>query len=377
MPLWLGLAKSFNTVAAELSFDVGREKVIDMTKRVGITGVKKSCSMALGDGGITVIEHVGGVATYANGGKLAKPYGILDITTSKGELLYSRERDEQPAPQVVSRKVAEQMNYMMQKVVLEGTGTRAALEFTNVAGKTGTSTGPKDAWFVGFTGKYVAGVWLGNDDNRAMSGGEKGVTGGVFAAPIWNTFMKIAHTDMNIPTIPGLEPHPALIAEQQRLAEEKKAEIAAGIVSQQDQTSPDGTKRTASILSERTRLALTKLAQSLRKAGGIAEPAPAVQPAALGPGTAPGAPPPQSPSGTGQAPAAVPPPATPQQPPGTKPEAKPDAKSDKRAATEGANSAPGSLELNSAQQRAAAAKPKPADAAALPQKAQEPARRGN
>ena len=383
MPLWMALAKSLNTVAVQLSLKVGREKVIDMTKRVGIAGVKKSCSMALGDGGITVIEHVGGIATYANGGKLAKPYGILDITTSKGELLYSRERDEQPAPQVVSRKVAEQMNFMMQKVVTEGTGTRAALEFTHSAGKTGTSTGPKDAWFVGFTGKYVAGVWLGNDDNRAMSGGERGVTGGQFAAPIWNTFMQIAHTDMNIPTIPGLEPHPALIAEQQRLAEEKKAEIAAGVVSQQDQTLPDGTKRTASILSERTRVALTKLAQALRKAGGIAEPPPTVQPAALAPGTTPASQQqPPAPAGSGQAPSAVPPPAAaPQQQPGTKPEAKPetkpDPKSDKRAANGPLNSAQGSLEPNTALERPPAARPKPADAAAAPQKAQEPARRGN
>ncbi len=393
MPLWLGLAKSFNTVAAELSFDVGREKVIDMTKRVGISGVKKSCSMALGDGGITVIEHVGGVATYANGGKLAKPYGILDITTSKGELLYSRERDEPPAPQVVKPKVAEQMNFMMQKVVLEGTGTRAALDFTHAAGKTGTSTGPKDAWFVGFTGKYVAGVWLGNDDNRAMSGGERGVTGGQFAAPIWNAFMKIAHADMNIPTIPGLEPHPALIAEQQRLADEKKAEIAAGVVSQQDQTSPDGTKRAASILSERTRFALTKLAQSLRKAGGIAEPAPVVQPTALTPGapnTAPGSPPPQPLSGGAQAPTAVPPSAPPQPQPEAKPETKPDTKTEtrpdpksgKRAANGaapnfGPNFVQRSLEANSTQQPAAPVKPKPIDATAAPQKAQEPARRGN
>jgi penicillin-binding protein 1A len=371
MPLWLGLAKSYNTVAAELSFDVGREKVIDMTKRVGISGVKKSCSMALGDGGITVIEHVGGVATYANGGKLAKPYGILDITTSKGELLYSRERDEQPAPQVVSRKVAEQMNFMMQKVVTEGTGTRAALEFTHVAGKTGTSTGPKDAWFVGFTGKYVAGVWLGNDDNRAMSGGERGVTGGQFAAPIWNTFMQIAHTDMNIPTIPGLEPHPTLIAEQQRLADEKKAEIAAGVITQQEQTLPDGTKRAASILSERTRVALTKLAQALRKAGGIAEPPPTVQPAALTPGSQSGQQPPQAPPGAAQAPLAVPPPSAPQQQPGSKPEAKPDskpdAKSDKRAESGSVNSAQGSFEPNTALERAAG----------KPPKAQEPARRGN
>src|SRR5690606_12311984 len=73
LPLWLALAKSLNTTAAELSFAVGREKVIEMTQRLGIRGIKKTCSMALGDTGITPLEHVGGVATFANGGKLALP----------------------------------------------------------------------------------------------------------------------------------------------------------------------------------------------------------------------------------------------------------------------------------------------------------------
>ena len=94
MPLWMALAKSLNTVAAELSFAVGREKVIEMTQRLGITGIRKSCSMALGDYGITPLEHAGGVATFANGGKSAKPYAILELFNSKGELVYSRERDE-------------------------------------------------------------------------------------------------------------------------------------------------------------------------------------------------------------------------------------------------------------------------------------------
>src|SRR5258705_1538013 len=209
----MALAKSLNTVASELSFAVGREKVIEMTQRLGIKGIRKSCSMALGDYGITPLEHIGGVATFANGGKSARPYAIVDVLNSKGELVYSRERDEQEAPQLVSTRVAEQMNWMLNKVVMEGTGTKAQLDFTNVAGKTGTSTGPTDAWFVGFTGKYVGAVWLGNDDNRPMAAGN---TGGQLAAPIWHSFMTVAHTDMNIPTIPGLAPHPVQVAEQQR-----------------------------------------------------------------------------------------------------------------------------------------------------------------
>ncbi|MBL8881636.1 MAG: PBP1A family penicillin-binding protein [Hyphomicrobium sp.] len=283
IPLWNALARSLNTVAAELSFAVGREKVIDMTKRLGIAGVRKTCSMALGDGGITLIEHAGGVATFANGGKLARPYGILDITTSRGDLLYSRDRDEPPAPQVVTRQVAEQMNQMLYRVVEEGTGQAAALDFTRVAGKTGTSTGPKDAWFVGFTGKYVGVVWIGNDDNRPMGQ----VTGGHQAAPIWHNFMAVAHTDMNIPTIPGLEPHPVQIAERERLAAIKQSEIAAGI------TQPDDSEaRRAKVLPDKTRDALKTLAQALRKAGGLPEPAPANTPA-----NTPAGPPPSTPAG--------------------------------------------------------------------------------
>ena len=280
MPMWAALARSLNTVAAALSFKVGREKVIDMTKRLGISGVKKSCSMALGDGGITVLEHTGGMAAFANGGKLAKPYGILDITTSKGELLYSRERDEPPAPQVIAPKVASAMNYMLQKVVTEGTGKAAALDFTNVAGKTGTSSGPRDLWFVGFTGKYVAGVWAGNDDNRPMNS-SSATTGGHIAAPMWHNFMTVAHTDMNIAPLPGLDIHPTQIAEQARIADQKRAEAAAGITAPVVSTNADGTARPQSQMPDPTRDALKKLALALRKAGGLGDVPSPIAPAAL------------------------------------------------------------------------------------------------
>src|SRR5690606_29777162 len=104
----------------------------------------KTCSMALGDYGISPLQHAGGIATFANGGRLAKPYAILDLGNSKGDLVYPRHRDEPEAPQVVKREVAEGMDWMLNKVVTDGTARRAQLDFTNVAGKTGTSTGPKD-----------------------------------------------------------------------------------------------------------------------------------------------------------------------------------------------------------------------------------------
>jgi penicillin-binding protein 1A len=274
LPLWKALADSLNTVAAELSFAVGREKVIELTQRLGIRGIRKSCSMALGDYGITPLEHLGALATFANNGKSATPYAILEVFNSKGELVYSRERDEPPPAQLVTPEVAGQLNQMMQKVVTDGTGKAAALEFTNVVGKTGTSTGPNDVWFVGFTGKYVGGVWLGNDDNRPML---SGTTGGQKAAPIWHAFMSVAHTNMNIPTIPGLEPHPVQVAEQQRIAQLKISDPNYAAQAEA------GDQKSTSLMSEKARDALKTISTALRKAGGLPEPA--TPPG--GPGTAP------------------------------------------------------------------------------------------
>lgn len=256
------LRVSLNTTAAELSFRVGRDKVLEMTRRLGVEGVKRTCSMALGDTGITVLQHTAAFATFANGGKLSRPYAVLELVNSKGEVIYSRERDEAEAPQVVSRHVAEMMNQMLLAVVNEGTGRRARLDFTHVCGKTGTSSSWRDAWFLGFTGALVAGVWIGHDDYRPMRFRGRGVTGGSLPAQTWKAFMSVVHTNRNIPTIPGLKPHPVQVAEQQRLAELKrtnpglaKAQIA------------HATQKRSTIMPDQTRESLRKLAELLRHAG--------------------------------------------------------------------------------------------------------------
>lgn len=160
---------------------------------------------------------------------------------------------------------------MMHQVVVSGTGQRAALDFTHVAGKTGTSTGPRDVWFIGFTGKYVGAVWLGNDDNRPMANGN---TGGQLAAPLWQSFMSVAHRSMNIPTIPGLQPHPVQVAEQHRIAELKRTDPAAA-------AALSGAKKaTAPTMSSQAREALRRITSELRKAAGAAEPEPASAPGA-------------------------------------------------------------------------------------------------
>jgi penicillin-binding protein 1A len=254
---------SLNVPAVDLSLRVGREKVLEMTQRLGVEGVKRTCSMALGDTGITPLQHTSAYATFANGGKLTKPYAILEIFNSKGELIYSRERDEPEAPQVVSRKVAEGMNQMMQAVVLEGTAKRAQLDFTYSAGKTGTSSSYRDAWFIGFTGALVTGVWVGHDDFRPMHY-NGGVTGGSLPATAWHNFMSVAHANRNIPAIPGLPLHPVQVAEQQRLAELKRTDpgLAQAQIAQ-------STQKKTSLMPDQTRDVLKRLADSMRRAGGV------------------------------------------------------------------------------------------------------------
>lgn len=268
VPISYAFKRSLNTTAVFLSLKVGRSKVVALTQRLGVSGVRPTCSMALGDTGITPLEHTGGYAAFANGGKLAKPYGILEMFNSKGELVYSRDRDEPPAPQVISPKVVAQMNRMLQLVVTEGTGQRAALDFTTAVGKTGTSSSYRDAWFMGFTGKYVTGVWLGNDDFRPVFRDGRGVTGGSLPASTWQAFMSVAHKSMDIPTIPGLQPHPTQIEERRRIAEGRSRGVGSG----------DDAGGRNSLMPKSTRDLLVDLAKAMRVSTGKADgPVPAKQ----------------------------------------------------------------------------------------------------
>ncbi len=262
MPMGVAFAKSLNTTAVELSLKYDRENVIKMTQKLGVSGVKKTCSMALGDGGVTVLEHTGAYATFANGGKAAKPYAVLELMNSRGELIYSREQDEPPPRQIVKPQHAAYMNQMMQMVVTEGTGKRGQLDFTYTAGKTGTSSSYRDAWFMGFSGDYVTGVWIGNDDFRPMDR----VTGGGIPASTWSNFMSVAHASMNIKQIPGLPLHPTQVAERARLEELRRTQPQ---LAQERSETGRGRDR---LMSDAMKEALRKLAKSMRSAGGIPEP---------------------------------------------------------------------------------------------------------
>ena len=257
MTLTQALALSINTIAVKLSLDVGREKVLANLKKLGLGYVKKSCSMALGDQGITVMDHTSGYATLAAGGRKVKGYAITEMRNSRNEVVYSHERDDHPGEQIFDRNVVEMLNQMLEHVVTEGTGKAAALDFTTVIGKTGTSSDYKDAWFMGITGQYVTGIWFGNDNFTSMAE----VTGGNLPAQTWHDYNVAAYTSFNIPAIPGLPLHPRQVEEMARIAEIKKDDPTLGTVS------ADGAKK----MPQKTRKVLTALSKLFKESKRLQE----------------------------------------------------------------------------------------------------------
>ncbi len=221
IPLAYALQKSINTVAVRISLKYGRDKVIKNLKKVGIMHIRPSCSMALGDQGVTVLQHTAGYASFANGGFRAKPYGVTKITDSSGQIVYDRDQDKRPPVRIFKKQDIAYLVSMMGRVVLPGgTARRAGLDFTTSAGKTGTTSSFSDAWFMGFTGKYVTGVWFGNDDYRRKT---NRVTGGSMPAMAWHDYMSRAHLNPDIPKLPGLAIHPQQIANVRRMKAQRKA----------------------------------------------------------------------------------------------------------------------------------------------------------
>ncbi|WP_127076926.1 transglycosylase domain-containing protein [Rhodomicrobium lacus] len=247
MTLYEAMAKSINTIAVRLSLDVGRDKLLENVHKIGLTSVRKTCSMALGDSGVAPIDHTAGFAVFASGGKAIRPYGIVELRNTKDEVVYSRERDEPAPAQIFKREDIETLNTMLEKVVTEGSGAAARLDFTTAVGKTGTSSGPRDVWFVGFTGQYVTGVWFGNDDFSEMAAG---TTGGHLSAPVWHQYMAAAHSSMDIPQIPGLPLHPRQVEERQRLSEIRRDEPGFGGGADASKRMPAKTRKMLSSLSK-------------------------------------------------------------------------------------------------------------------------------
>lgn len=154
------------------------------------TPIDDTPAMVLGSSAVKVLDMAVAYTAVANGGYAAWPYSITEIYTREGYPLYTRLYDEDERQRILDEDTVEAITEMMEKVILEGTGKRAQLPFF-AAGKTGTSQDYRDAWFVGFTDRYVAAVWVGNDDNSPM----KGVGGGTLPAEIWKKVMLAAESE--------------------------------------------------------------------------------------------------------------------------------------------------------------------------------------
>ena len=183
-------SKSINTVAVKISETIGRDKVIDVAKSMGITSpILNSPSLALGTSEVTLLELTSAYNVLANNGNGVFSYGIRSIEDTDGEILFSRKL--QGTGKVLESSIVGKMTRMMEQTIESGTGRNAKLN-RPAAGKTGTSQSLRDAWFIGFTSNIVVGVWFGNDNDSPM----KKITGGTAPAILWKDFMTAAHQDI-------------------------------------------------------------------------------------------------------------------------------------------------------------------------------------
>ncbi len=196
------LRRSLNTAAVRLSETVGREATVAVAEGFGIeSDLALGPAIALGASEASLIEMTGAYSGILNGGSAVTPYGLTELrilgddTPLIGQEGGIRER-------VISEQAARQLTYMMADAVANGTGQRARLSDRPVAGKTGTTNSARDAWFIGFTADYVAGVWMGYDDNTPLTG----VTGGGLPSEIWRQTMERIHTDIPPRPLPMIDP---------------------------------------------------------------------------------------------------------------------------------------------------------------------------
>ncbi len=144
-------------------------------------------------------------SAFGNGGLRTKGYGIERIRTATGRVLYDHNLGLAPRTRVINQPALGEMIQIMRQVMISGTGVRARVPGRDVAGKTGTTSDYRDAWFVGYTGGFTAAVWTGRDDNTPM----KRVTGGSSPADIWKMFMAASLPRLNVQGIPGGQAAPA------------------------------------------------------------------------------------------------------------------------------------------------------------------------
>lgn len=189
MTIRQALAQSRNIPAVKMIYLVGVQTVLNQLELMGYTSFEDrsrfGLSLVLGGGEVRLLEHVAGYAAFANEGVYHPPSAILKVEDSHGNVLWEYKDSSR---QVFEKNIANQITN-----ILSDTSVRLSanlnLKDRPVAAKTGTTNNYWDAWTMGYTPSLVTGVWVGNNDNTAMS---KGADGTVIAAPIWQNYMNEA-----------------------------------------------------------------------------------------------------------------------------------------------------------------------------------------
>jgi penicillin-binding protein 1A len=197
------LAHSINTVAARLADEVGRPVVAAAAHRVGIVSpINTDPAMALGTTLVTPLEMAQAYDAFSNGGYRVTAYGVQRIRVVGGQVIY--QHPEPTVTPVIANPPLGELDRMLRTVIASGTGVRATIPAYDLAGKTGTTSDYKDAWFCGFTGGLTAVVWVGRDDDTPMAR----ITGNSAPLDIWRGFMTAALRRLPYQAIPSGPPAP-------------------------------------------------------------------------------------------------------------------------------------------------------------------------
>ena len=175
------LEQSLNVPAVQAAKTVGTKPIVQLLHRLGVTSVigDDLSSVALGSSSVSLMEITAAYGTIANGGIAVKPTAVRTTRDRQGDMVWNTVPDRQ---QATSPQGAYVLTSLLEGVIQRGTASKAkvlGLQGT-VAGKTGTTDGYRDAWFVGYTSDLVIGVWVGFDDERSLR-----LTGSQAALPIW------------------------------------------------------------------------------------------------------------------------------------------------------------------------------------------------
>jgi len=251
------LVKSINTVPVRLYVGkgdglkaLGGKRITEIARKMGVTSpLIENPPMVLGANGLTVLEMATGYGTFMSGGHKLNVHTITQIHDTNGNLLYDYKKQSPPKVRALADSTVAAMNKMLVQVPEWGTARRARLEGIRAAGKTGTTQAYRDAWFVGYTGNFVAAVWFGNDNYKST----KRLTGGRLPAMTWKKFMSFAHQNIEIRPIPYVDP----------IEETEKTKIAKAKVSESEKNKKEIIRpKTLSKKSENALRALERILKS-------------------------------------------------------------------------------------------------------------------